>query len=60
MNQIACEAVKFKLIHALQGPRFLLPAGVFYLVAGIVVMLVTNMAFHKEGRGTLAPWNAPK
>lgn len=43
-----------------QSPWFLLPAGVFYLVAGIVVMLVTNMAFHKEGRGTLAPWNAPK
>jgi hypothetical protein len=54
------QGTEFQLLHASQGPRFLLPAGVFYLVAGIVVMLVTNMAFHKEGRGTLAPWNAPK
>ena len=54
------QAQDFHVSNWLQAPGWLLPAGVFYLILGAALMLATNISFHTQGRGTLAPWDAPK
>jgi protein-S-isoprenylcysteine O-methyltransferase Ste14 len=43
-------------------PLNLLPiiAGCIFLVAGLILIVNTNLVFVREGEGTLAPWNPPK
>ena len=35
-------------------------AGACFLVVGLTLMIATNRLFAKVGRGTLAPWDAPR
>ena len=35
-------------------------AGILFLTGGLILFFITLSFFHKQGKGTLAPWNPPK